>query len=110
MAKPNGKKKKVKYCFDNFKIARAECREKALSSGWSIGWPFCWEPQCGYYCPTERNNYREEALVCYVDKSGAFTYVCKEDAEFHCIKNYVNPWRWDPKPVPAWKKNRVRKD
>ena len=109
MAKPNGKKKKTKYCFDNFKTARAECREKALQTR-RYSWPFCWEPQCGYYCPDECDNYRRDALVCFVDKSGAFTYIHKEDAEFHRIKNYTNPSWWQPQPTPAWKKNRIRKD
>ena len=109
--KPSGKKKKIKYCFDNFKTARAECREKALTNG-VYGWPFCWEPTVGYYCPDRETGLREGVRIATVEKSGEFTWVYKEDAEFHRITRYTNPPHWEHYikrfPAPQWKKGRVR--
>ena len=109
--KPSGKKKKIKYCFDNFKIARAECRAKALTNG-VYGWPLCWEPAVGYYCPDRDTGLREGVRIAIVEKSGEFTHVYKEDAEFHRITRYTNPLSWEHYvkrfPAPQWKKGRVR--
>lgn len=112
--KPSGKKKKIKYCFDGFKTARAACREKALEGNSVYGWPLCWEPQVGYYCPERREGLRDGVVIATVEKSGGLTNVYKEDAEFHRIKNYTTSWWWEDHckrfPAPQWKKNRVRKD
>ena len=104
--KTTGKKKKVRYCFDNFKTARAECRERAMKNG-AYGWPLCWESSRGYYCPTSDYGNGDE-VIATVEKSGEFTRVRKEDAEFHRITKYTNPWYWEQHiktfPTPQWKK------
>lgn len=112
--KPSGKKKKIRYCFDGFKTARAECRAKALAANNVYGWPLCWEPEVGYYCPEKREGLRLGVTIATVDKSGALTDVYKEDVEFHRIKLYKNDAWWEDfcrrNPAPEWKKNRVRED
>jgi hypothetical protein len=109
--KPDGKKKKLRYCFDNFKTARAECRERAMKNG-VYGWPLCWEPAVGYYCPKADTGLRDGVAIATVEKSGALTNVYKEDAEFHRLKSYTNSVWWEQHiktfPVPQWKKGRVR--
>ena len=90
MPKPSGKKKAPN--FNGLKQARADCREKALSSGYDL-WPMCWNKYVGYYCPQYRDGNTDS--ICCVGKSGAITYVSKAVQRVHKFKNYINPPWYD---------------